>query len=98
MPPHVAVRELVRNNVDYVPIEQAAARIATTMFVVHPPGIASIVLGERLDERAKPMLDYLLMFQKCANLFPLLRRRDPGHLSRDRQGGESRFFTYVVRE
>lgn len=45
MPPHEAVRQLVRNNVDYVPIDQAAGRIATTMFVVYPPGIASIVPG-----------------------------------------------------
>ena len=45
-------------------------RIATTLFVVYPPGIASIVPGERLDERARPMLDYLKMFETSANLFP----------------------------
>ena len=40
------------------------------MFVVYPPGIATIVPGERLDERARPMLDYLKMFERSANLFP----------------------------
>lgn len=98
MPPHVAVRQLVRNNVDYVPIEQAAGHIATTMFVVYPPGIASIVPGERLDERAKPMLDYLRMFEKCANLFPGFDVEIQGIYREIDKDGAVRFYTYVVRE
>ncbi len=50
MPPHEAVRQMVRNNVDYIPVGEAFGRIATTMFVVYPPGIASVVPGERLDQ------------------------------------------------
>ena len=45
-------------------------RVATTLFVVYPPGIATIVPGERLSARAKPMLDYLKVFEQSANLFP----------------------------
>jgi hypothetical protein len=70
LPPHEAVRQLVRNKVNYLPIDQINGRIATTLFVVYPPGIATIVPGERLDERARPMLDYLKMFERSANLFP----------------------------
>jgi ornithine decarboxylase len=98
MPPHEAVRQLVRNNVDYVPIDQAAGRIATTMFVVYPPGIASIVPGERLDERAKPMLDYLGMFEKAANLFPGFDVEIQGIYRETDKDGAVRFHTYVVRE
>lgn len=98
MPPHEAVRQLVRNNVDYVPIDQAAGRIATTMFVVYPPGIASIVPGERLDERAKPMLDYLGMFEKAANLFPGFDVEIQGIYREVDRNGAVRFHTYVVRE
>lgn len=98
MPPHEAVRQLVRNNVDYVPIDQAAGRIATTMFVVYPPGIASIVPGERLDERAKPMLDYLGMFEKAANLFPGFEVEIQGIYREVDRDGAVRFHTYVVRE
>ena len=57
--PHAAARALVRNDVDYLPIDAIAGRIATTPFVVYPPGIATIVPGERLTERAQPMIDYL---------------------------------------
>jgi ornithine decarboxylase len=70
MPPHEAVRRLVRNDVKYLPIDQVAGLVATTLFVVYPPGIATIVPGERLDERAQPMLDYLAVFERSANLFP----------------------------
>ena len=38
--------------------------------MVYPPGIATIVPGERLTERAKPMIDYLKMFEACFNTFP----------------------------
>jgi ornithine decarboxylase len=98
MPPHRAVRELVRNNVDYVPIDQAQGRIAATMFVVYPPGIASIVPGERLDERAQPMLDYLRMFERSANLFPGFDVEIQGVYRETAPDGTIRFHTYVVRE
>ena len=68
--PHDATRCLVRNDVDYLPIDAIAGRIATTPFVVYPPGIATIVPGERLTERAQPMIDYLKMFEASFNAFP----------------------------
>ncbi|HEY4894341.1 MAG TPA: amino acid decarboxylase, partial [Reyranella sp.] len=98
MAPHEAVRELVRNNVDYLPIDQVSGRIATTMFVVYPPGIASIVPGERLDERAQPMLDYLKMFERSANLFPGFDVEVQGIYRETDKDGTVRFHTYVVRE
>jgi ornithine decarboxylase len=98
MPPHQAVRQMVRNNVDYVPVDQAFGRIATTMFVVYPPGIASIVPGERLDARAQPMLDYLKMFERSANLFPGFDVEVQGIYREIEKDGAVRFYTYVVRE
>ena len=38
MSPRDAARRLVRNNVDYLPIDAIAGRIATTPLVVYPPG------------------------------------------------------------
>ncbi|MBV8406658.1 MAG: amino acid decarboxylase [Alphaproteobacteria bacterium] len=98
MAPHEAVRQLVRNNVDYVPIDKAWGRIATTLFVVYPPGIASVVPGERLDERARPVLDYLLAFEKSANLFPGFDVEIQGIYREAEADGGVRFYTYVVRE
>jgi len=98
MPPHEAVRQMVRNNVDYVPLEKAFGRIATTLFVVYPPGIATIVPGERLDERARPMLEYLLLFERSSNLFPGFEAEIQGVYRETEPDGSIRFYTYVVRE
>mgnify|MGYP000850278077 FL=1 len=98
MPPREAVRHLVRNNVDYLPIDRVAGRIATTLFVVYPPGIATIVPGERLDERARPMIEYLQMFQEGANRFPGFDNEIQGLYREVEADGTTRFYTYVVRE
>lgn len=98
MPPREAVRHLVRNNVEYLPLDQLDGRIATTLFVVYPPGIAVIVPGERLDDRARPMLDYLKTFQDGANRFPGFDNEIQGLYRETDADGSVRFFTYVVRE
>ncbi|GGF26535.1 amino acid decarboxylase [Aliidongia dinghuensis] len=98
MPPHEAVRQLTRNKVDYLPIDEVEGRIATTLFVVYPPGIATIVPGERLDDRAKPMLDYLKMFERSANLFPGFEAEIQGVFREVAADGSVRFYTYVARE
>jgi ornithine decarboxylase len=98
MAPNQAGRELVRNNVDYLPIDEIGGRIAATLFVVYPPGIATIVPGERLNERARPMIEYLKVFERSSNVFPGFDTEVQG-LYRERDAaGAVRFYTYVVRE
>jgi arginine/lysine/ornithine decarboxylase len=97
MTPREAGRHLVRNNVDYLPIDAIEGRIATTLFVVYPPGIATIVPGERLDARARPMIEYLKTFERSTNLFPGFEAEIQG-LYREPDAGAIRFYTYVVRE
>jgi ornithine decarboxylase len=98
MTPHEAARRLVRNDVDYLPIDQIAGRIATTLFVVYPPGIATIVPGERLSERALPMIAYLKAFERAENLFPGFGAEIQGVYREIEPDGAIRFHTYVVRE
>ena len=98
MRPNDAVRMLTRNQVDYLPIDQIDGRIATTLWVVYPPGIATIIPGERLCERAKPMLDYLKMFEKSANLFPGFEAEIQGLYREIEPDGSIRFYTYVAKE
>ncbi len=98
VPPHEAARALVRNKVDYLPISAIAERVATTLFVVYPPGIATIVPGERLGAKAKPMLDYLKMFEQSANLFPGFEAEVQGLYREIEPDGSIRFYTYVMQE
>ncbi|WP_441241631.1 Orn/Lys/Arg decarboxylase N-terminal domain-containing protein [Tardiphaga sp. 768_D3_N2_1] len=98
MSPHDAARCLVRNDVDYVSIDELFGRVATTPFVVYPPGIATIVPGERLTERAKPMIDYLKMFETCFNTFPGFDVEIQGIYRKVDANGRIRLYTYVVSE
>jgi ornithine decarboxylase len=96
--PHDATRCLVRNDVEYLPIDAIAGRVATTPFVVYPPGIATIVPGERLTERAQPMVDYLRMFEASFNTFPGFEVEIQGVYRETDASGKVRLHTYVVRE
>ncbi len=98
MSPHDAARCLVRNDVDYLPIDQIAGRIATTPFVVYPPGIATVVPGERLTDKAKPMIDYLKMFENSFNMFPGFDVEIQGVYREIDEAGRVRLHTYVVAE
>ncbi len=98
MRPDQAVRELVRNNVDFLPIDEVEGRIATTLWVVYPPGIATIIPGERLGPQTRPMIDYLRIFERAANLFPGLENEIQGVYRGKHADGSVRFYTYVVKE
>jgi len=98
MSPSAASQHLVRNNVDYIPISEVDGRVATTLWVVYPPGIATIVPGERLDERSRPMVDYLKTFERASNLFPGFDSEIQGLYREMDSFGVIRFMTYVVRE
>ena len=98
MPPHQATREMVRNHVDYVPLDEVVGRIAATLWVVYPPGIATIIPGERLDERARPMIDYLKAFEQIANRFPGFDTEIQGLYREADENGVVRIYTYVIRE
>jgi ornithine decarboxylase/arginine decarboxylase len=96
--PREAARCLMRNDVDYLPIDRIEGRIATTPFVVYPPGIATIVPGERLTERAKPMIDYLKMFEMAFNTFPGFDVEIQGVYRELDENGRVRLYTYVAVE
>jgi ornithine decarboxylase len=98
MSPHDAARCLVRNDVDYVPIDKIAGRIATTPFVVYPPGIATVVPGERLTSKAQPMIDYLKMFETSFNTFPGFEVEIQGVYREIDEAGRIRLHTYVAVE
>lgn len=98
MLPHKAAKQLVRNKVDFVTLDQLPGRIATTLMLVYPPGIATVLPGERLTEAAMPMIEYLKVFEKGANLFPGFDNEIQGVYRKQDADGRIRFYTYVVRE
>ncbi len=97
MAPHEAFRMLTRNKVDYLPIDQILGRVAATLMLVYPPGIATMIPGERVGRQSSPMIDYLLSFERAENLFPGLGTEIQG-VYREAKDGRVRFHTYVVKE
>ena len=96
--PYEAARMLTRNKVDYLPIDAIRGRVAATLMLVYPPGIATIIPGERIGRQSAPTIDYLLAFERAENEFPGLGTEIQG-VYRETQGdGRVRFHTYVVKE
>ncbi len=59
--------------------------------LVYPPGIATVVPGERLGGRAQPMLDYLKVFERAANQFPGFESEVQGVYRRTEPDGSVKF-------
>jgi len=98
IPPHEAVERMVRNEVELLPIDRIAGRIAANLILVYPPGIATVVPGERLGGRAQPMLDYLTLFERAANLFPGFGSEVQGVYRRTESDGSIKLHTFVPKE
>jgi len=98
MTPHAAARMLTRNKVDYLPIDAIRGRVAATLMLVYPPGIATIIPGERIGRQSAPTIDYLLAFERAENEFPGLGTEIQGVYREIQADGRIRFHTYMVRE
>lgn len=68
--PSDAYRQVVTRNVEYVPLAEMAGRIPAVMMVPYPPGIPIVMGGEIMNEKARPILDYLLARQDFEEAFP----------------------------
>ncbi|HII98140.1 MAG TPA: arginine decarboxylase [Methanoregula sp.] len=65
-----AFRRLVKNEVERVPVAEAADRIVATGIVPYPPGIPLLAPGEQTGDLGGPVIRYLLCLQDFDNQFP----------------------------
>ena len=65
-----AYRNLVKNEVEQVPIARAGNRIVATGIVPYPPGIPLLAPGERTGGQDEPILQYLQSLQEFDRKFP----------------------------
>jgi lysine decarboxylase/arginine decarboxylase len=72
--PAEAYRCIVRKEVEFVRLDSIDTkhepRISAVMVVPYPPGIPILMGGEALNEKAQPIIDYLLARQDFENRFP----------------------------
>ena len=70
MTPANAYDELVKGNIERVEIEQLSGRIAATMLVPYPPGIPTIMPGERFGGSDEPIIRSLRIAREQNARFP----------------------------
>ena len=97
LPPAKGHVQLLGDAVDLIPLDELHGRIAATLIVVYPPGIALMVPGERFAEGSAATA-YLRLFEESDNLFPGFESEMQGVFPRRGDDGQIRYFTYVVRE
>ena len=97
MSPAAAHTALVKGNVDLVPLDELAGRIAASLIVVYPPGIAIMVPGERFAADSAATA-YLRLFEDSDNAFPGFESEMQGIFPQRDAAGRLRYYTYVVAE
>ena len=70
MKPADAYHEVVRKNVEYVELDEMMGRTPAVMVVPYPPGIPIIMGGEVMNEKARPIFEYLKLRQDFENTYP----------------------------
>ncbi|MBU6396629.1 MAG: amino acid decarboxylase [Rhodospirillales bacterium] len=98
VPPREAWENLMRNKVDYLPLEALSGHIAATTALVYPPGIGLVLPGERYGDETSPQLAYLRMVEEGGNLFPGFETEIQGIYREVGKDGRVRLFSYVLQE
>ncbi len=70
MKPADAYHAVVRRQVEYVPLAEMPGRVPAVMMVPYPPGIPIVMGGEILNDKARPIYDYLMARQQFEEHFP----------------------------
>ncbi len=95
--PAEAYHAVVGRKVEYVELEKMMGRVPAVMVVPYPPGIPVIMGGEHLNEKAKPIYDYLKSRQDFENEFPGYQSDIHG-VERDERNGKKYFKTMCLKE
>jgi arginine/lysine/ornithine decarboxylase len=89
MTPHAAYQQLVRDQIEHVPLDNLAHRVLATSLVPYPPGIPMLMPGEATGPADGPYLSYLRALWSWDQRFPGF-----GH---DTHGVENRDGVYFVQ-
>ena len=95
--PADAYHELVKKNVEYVELKDMMSRIPAVMMVPYPPGIPVMMGGEVMNEKARPIFDYLKLRQDFENAFPGYESDIHG-VERFERNGKKYFKTFCIKQ
>lgn len=70
MTPHDAFQRELLGQVEDIRIEDMVGRINANMILPYPPGVPLVMPGERLTEKSRPVLEFLLMLCEIGAHYP----------------------------
>ena len=90
-----ATEQLVKGNVELIPLNEASGRIAAEGVVPYPPGILCLAPGEAWGGA---VLQYVLASEQLINNFPMFGPEIQGVHPKIEDDGRHRFYCYVVKK
>lgn len=98
MHPRDTFAELVRGNVEHIPVKDMLDRVVAMQLVPYPPGIPVMMPGERVSQDKRSVVDYLLGLQAFDGQFPGFEHDTHGvEIERDSDGNPV-YMTYCLKE
>jgi len=97
MKPSEAYHQVVRKNVEFVELDEMMGRTPAVMMVPYPPGIPIMMGGEIMNEKARPIFEYLKLRQDFENKFPGYESEIHG-VERNERDGKKFFKTLCVKK
>jgi len=68
--PHQAYKELIKGDIEKVPLDNLKGRTSAVMILPYPPGIPLIMPGEKITEESEDVLKYLTMLEVIGQKLP----------------------------
>jgi arginine decarboxylase len=96
--PASAFAALVGGQTEQVLLADLGARISAVTCLLYPPGIPVVVPGERFDAQARPIVDYLQLFERWAEQFPGFENEVQGVVQQRSADGTVRFSVSCLTE
>lgn len=70
MTPHQAYQKLIRQEVKSVHLDKLQGETCASMILPYPPGVPLVMPGEKITEKSKPILDFLLLLDDIGQALP----------------------------
>ena len=96
--PADAFAALVGGQTEQVPLDSLEGRVSAVTCLLYPPGIPVVVPGERFDAHARPIVDYLQLFERWDEHFPGFENEVQGVVRERLADGTVRFTVSCVTE
>ena len=96
--PRKTYGELVKGNVEQIPIADMVDRVVAVQLVPYPPGIPIMMPGEKVTKKKRAVVDYLLALQTFDSHFPGFEHETHGIEIEREADGKLRYMTYCLKE